>query len=309
MLLKVIPATAAEPANLKSMHVPHIPAMCLFQVAIHTTGSSFVVSFNPPEPNASSHNKEDTLEIPFEPEERELERLERVTVEMYKSGCSAYNMGSIYNHWFSSKFGFPVVLAFWGGNARPVLGNLPGRPASEVTKPHGALTKALTSVPILGSLLGGNESGIAFNDMAPFLVINETSVADVTSRIGQVMDPSKFRPNIIVNGAKTAFEEDFWAELTFGAGTKILLTANCVRCASLNVDYRTGAPGKGKDGEVLKVLQKDRRVDLGSKYSPVFGRYGFPGKEDAGGDKVLRVGDVVVVSKRNEERTTFCECF
>lgn len=216
-------------------------------------------------------------------------------------------MGSKYNSWFSAKFGFPVVLAFWGGNARPVLGNLPGRPANETPKPKNALTKALASVPVLGSLLSANDYGIAFNDHAPFLVVNEASVKEVTSRIGQDVDPTKFRPNIILKGSTAAWEEDFWAELQFSSGTKLSLTANCVRCASLNVDYNTGAPGKGKDGEVLKVLQKDRRVDPGSKYSPVFGRYGFPGKGDAAGNKILSVGEGVVVSRRNEERTVFCE--
>lgn len=228
-------------------------------------------------------------------------------MSMYGSSCQAHNMGLKYNDWFSDKFGFPVVLAFWGGNARPVLGNRPGRPANEVPKSKNVFTKALASLPVLGSLLTANDYGIAFNDHAPFLVISEASVDDVTSRLGQKMDNTKFRPNIILKGSATAWEEDFWTELAFSSGTRLTLTANCVRCASLNVDYSTGAPGKGKDGEVLKVLQKDRRVDPGSKYSPVFGRYGFPGKGDAGGDKILRVSEGVVVTKRAKERTVFGE--
>jgi len=54
---------------------------------------------------------------------------------------------------------------------------------------------------------------------------------------------------------------------------------------------------------VLKLLQKDRRVDLGAKYSPVFGRYGFVGKGGEG--RVVRVGEEVWVSGRNKERTKF----
>jgi hypothetical protein len=41
------------------------------------------------------------------------------------------------------------------------------------------------------------------------------------------------------------------------------------------------------------------------KYSPVFGRYGFASKGSEG--TVLRVGDRVVLSKKNEERTRFCK--
>jgi len=46
-------------------------------------------------------------------------------------------------------------------------------------------------------------------------------------------------------------------------------------------------------------------VDLGMKYSPIFGRYGFVSKPSEG--KILSVGDKVVVSRRLDERTRFCE--
>lgn len=80
-----------------------------------------------------------------------------------------------------------------------------------------------------------------------------------------------------------------------------------MRCTSLNVDYDTGKPGEGAKGEVLKALQKDRRVDPGHKYSPVFGRYGFlqRGEDGVVKDAVLSVGDKVEVTKRNVERTVF----
>lgn len=126
------------------------------------------------------------------------------------------------------------------------------------------------------------------------------------------MDHTKFRPNIVIRGASSAYEEDFWGELAVArdgggdaaADIKIILTANCARCSSINVDFNTGAPGKGKDGQIFKLLQRDRRVDKGAKWSPIFGRYGFGSKGSEGG--VLRVGDRVVVSRRNEERTTLC---
>jgi hypothetical protein len=52
-------------------------------------------------------------------------------------------------------------------------------------------------------------------------------------------------------------------------------------------------------------MQRDRRVDPGMKYSPVFGRYCFLTEED--GESVVRVGDEVVVRRVNEERTKFGE--
>lgn len=149
------------------------------------------------------------------------------------------------------------------------------------------------------------------------------------------MDVRKLRPNIVLDG-EAAWDEDFWGELTIipagstaplhddsGIDTEdesvsngknengfskspihMILTANCGRCVSLNVDYATGKPDTGPAGKLLKTLMKDRRVDTGNKYSPVFGRYGFLSSLQEGVDK-LSIGDEVMVTKRNEERTVF----
>lgn len=54
---------------------------------------------------------------------------------------------------------------------------------------------------------------------------------------------------------------------------------------------------------MLKMLQKDRRIDKGAKYSPVFGRYSFV---DAGSEGVsVAVGDEVRIVRRNEAQTVF----
>ncbi|CAG7976458.1 unnamed protein product [Penicillium nalgiovense] len=159
-----------------------------------------------------------------------------------------------------------------------------------------------------------HEDRITFADCAPYLVISETSVDNVSTRLpdGEEMDRTKFRPNIVVSGAGEAFEEDFWGALTVNTGSergssRLLLTGNCVRCQSLNVDYETGKMGTGESGAVLKKLMKDRRVDSGAKYSPVFGRYAF--LEPKGEGVSLRVGDEVMVSEKGTKRSIFGECF
>lgn len=103
------------------------------------------------------------------------------------------------------------------------------------------------------------------------------------------------------------------------SSVRLLLTSNCARCSSLNVDYATGMQAAGELGEVLKRLSKDRRVDPGTKYSPVFGRYAFLGQlgnekspggsvdagdEDEGAVRIA-VGDEVTVARRNAERTVW----
>lgn len=145
---------------------------------------------------------------------------------------------------------------------------------------------------------------ITFADCAPFLVISETSVDDVSARLpeGEDMDHTKFRPNVVVSGAETAFEEDFWSELGIGSRkTRLFLTGNCLRCQSLNVNFQTGQMGAGESGSVLKKLMEDRRVDRGARFKPVFGRYSFLDRAAAG--EGIRVGDEVEVLARGEERT------
>lgn len=148
------------------------------------------------------------------------------------------------------------------------------------------------------------EDRITFADCAPYLLISETSVSNVSARLpeGEEMDHTKFRPNIVVSGAENAFEEEFWSALTVGPDlTRLFLTGNCVRCQSLNVDYATGKIGTSESGNVLKKLMKDRRVDRGAKYSPVFGRYSF--LDPAGAGTRICVGDEVGVLQKSKERT------
>ncbi|KAL2070297.1 hypothetical protein VTL71DRAFT_13323 [Oculimacula yallundae] len=289
------------PSSLENMHIAKFPTMCLFHTSIKDN-NTLLVTYR--RPGAESINQADTLEVALEPQS--LDSLEPVPVTMHKSPSTGYNMGKKYNKWFSERFGFAVVFAYWGGNARPVLGNLPGKPANQGPSSRNAINRILGSIPVVSSLLAQDEESIAFNDCAPYLVINENSVADVSTRLPAdvEMDLTKFRANVVVSGKSGAWSEDFWGELTFGdEGSKIALTSNCGRCVSLNVDYQTGESGTGRDGQVLKLLSKDRRVDPGMKYSPIFGRYGFLAKGNEGG--VLRVGDNVVVSGKNEERTRF----
>lgn len=227
---------------------------------------------------------------------------------MHGSESTAFNMGEKANRWFSERFGFDVILAYWGGNPRLVLGNLPGKASTEGPKSKNAVQKVISQVPVIGSILSSDDDEVlAFNDCAPYLVITEKSAEDVSSRLpgGMEMDITKFRSNIVISGAAKAYEEDLWGELKFGNNADIILTANCGRCKSLNVDYNTGQPGIDKGGEILKLMQKDRRIDLGTKYSPCFGRYGFASRSSEA--KILRVGDKVVLSKKNEEVTRFCE--
>lgn len=284
-----------------------------------------------------------TLTIPLEPDTKDLENID---VTMHQSEMTALRMPDQYSAWFSERFGFNVVLAYLGPRYRSVLGNI--APNAAVRNPirraqaekakqksNGALKGAgwlngfVNSMPGLptvfssgeGNTNGDGRGGIAekedyeitFADCSPYLMVSKTSLDNVSERLaeGQKMDMEKFRPNIVVEGADEAWDEDYWAEVQLrspseeGEEVTLQLTANCVRCTSLTVDHETGKFGTGPGGNVLKLLQKDRRIDMGHKYSPVFGRYAFLPYElvKEGRQFEISTGDEVEITKRNQERT------
>jgi uncharacterized protein YcbX len=304
MLLKVEGKDGENGRQLKNMHVVYYPEMSLFLTDMvlpsESQNGKIIVTYRPPPVSEGKEGKR--LEVPLQPD---IEGLEPMDIMMHQSPTKGYNMGSTYNDWFSECFGYPVILAYLGQNRRRVLGSV--SPHSQ----NGGGAGWLSSVT--GNVLGWGEKKedeeiITFADCAAYLVVSETSLHNVTARLdGLEMDVTKFRPNIVVSGAETAFEEDFWGELTIGdknSQAKVLLTSNCVRCRSLDVDYETGKHGTGEVGTVFKKLAKDRRVDQGAKYSPVFGRYGFLKDQD---EVLICVGNPANVSKRLAERTTFGE--
>lgn len=289
--------------NLENMTITYYPELALFLQSINSNGT-FTVTYDPPDRARRS------LEIQLEPE---VAHLEEMDVQLHQSPAKGYKMPERVNAWFSECFGYDVMLSYLGPNQRPVLGNLSPNAAQD----GGATSKSwlssiTTSIPSLLASKDVEGEGISFADVAAYLVITEESLRDVDSRLqdGTRMDVTKFRPNIVLSGAAAAYEEDYWGSITINPNkkqeknnvTEIVLTQNCARCVSINVDYSTGKSGTG-EANILKKLMKDRRVDKGNKYSPIFGRYGF--LKGAAAGQVIDVGDEVTVSKTNKERTTF----
>lgn len=316
-------------AEGKNMHVAEFPEMCLFTTSFAESENDLpktvIVTYTKEhafdKPGAKVDSK--TLEVDLTPD---TEELQEVPITMHSSPCVGFDMGEEYDKWFSDRFGYEVKLLYIGNNKRKVLGNMPpsitGRQRDglpETTNGGSSWLGSITSSAsaLVRSVTGtqepeydGVDEGISFADVAPYLVISSKSWENAQARLpeGEVMDISKFRPNIIVEGADEPFEEDFWGELQIGEdGAKLVLTQNCARCNSLNIDYNTGKVGQGEAGKILKKLQSDRRVDPGAKWSPVFGRYAFLAKVPQEGKSAakINVGDEVEVLKRNSERTKF----
>lgn len=300
--------------RLENMTITNFAELVLFLQDVKmsedndATADMVTVTFSPP-----GDGEARSMDIPLTPA---ISDLNVVDISLHQSPTKAYNMGEPYNSWFSSCFGYEVMLVYLGPHLRPVLGNLSPNATNNRNTSRSWIESIAASVPGLTNSKAGNDEGITFADVAPYLVVTEESLKDVSERLpaGMEMDITKFRPNIVLSGSTAAYDEDFWAGLNITCNkdtpqkendyTQIVLTQNCARCVSINIDYSTGTQALDESGSVLKKLMKDRRVDSGAKYSPIFGRYGFLETKLSSGSTIA-IGDEIVVCRRNEERTKF----
>ncbi|KAF8251492.1 hypothetical protein K440DRAFT_578984 [Wilcoxina mikolae CBS 423.85] len=262
-------------ATSQPLHIGHVSQLCLFSLSL-ATPSTLTVAFTP---TAA------TLTLPLTPPLGTP-----ISVSMHNSPCTGYHVSAEADDFFTTHLGFSTTLVFLGSSSRAVLGNV---------APAAAPSSWL-------SFAGKQESKITFADVAPLLLATTASLDEISSRCNTDIDIRKFRPNIVISPSPSSdelppFDEDFWAELEVKEkNVRIALTANCGRCQSVNVDFATGGHVEGEK-QPLKKMMKDRRVDEGLRFSPVFGRYGFV--LEAEGE--VKVGDKVKVTARNEGRTEF----
>ncbi|KAL7269457.1 hypothetical protein RUND412_007883 [Rhizina undulata] len=299
-----------ENVRWENMHIGVYDELCLFQPRFSPTEEN-------PEALVVRYLGENTdgkkeITIPLEWDVEAVGML-KVEVNMHKSQCDAWVMEKQFGEFFSRAFDYEVRLLWLGtSNGRKVLGNVPPGAVQENVQGTGSWWGKLSNA-VIGAADESPDWRIGFADCAPLMISTISSLMTVEQLVGKT-DMKKFRPNIVLaleNGEKgEAWDEDYWGALTLGEGVEVVLTANCARCKSINVDFATGKQLPSTK-QPLKALMKDRRIDPGMKYSPIFGRYGFVSRKSlatSGGVKV-RAGDSVSVLKRNNERTVFCKFF
>jgi uncharacterized protein YcbX len=120
----------------------------------------------------------------------------------------------------------------------------------------------------------------SLSDGYPVLIIGQSSLNDLNSRLVAPVPINRFRPNMVISGS-LPFEEDQWHHFTIGnlafEGVK-----PCARCVMTTIDQQTGLAGK----EPLATLSRYRKV--GNKV--LFGQNVIPRQSGT-----VRVGDVVRV--------------
>lgn len=136
----------------------------------------------------------------------------------------------------------------------------------------------------LAKELLGREEHFHYQDLAPVLVANASSLAELNERLEEKGEDSipieRFRPNIILESDRDIpWEEDEWKTLRFGDGKEAFiadLPLRCARCLVPNVDAKT-AEKHAK--EPWTTLMSYRRIDEGIKFKPCFGMLCAPRNE------------------------------
>jgi uncharacterized protein YcbX len=95
---------------------------------------------------------------------------------------------------------------------------------------------------------------VSFADGYPVLIIGESSLADLNSKLEKQIPMNRFRPNLVVSGV-AAFAEDNWKKIKIG-NTIFRSTKPCARCVITTIDQKTGV---SDIQEPLKTLAKYRR--------------------------------------------------
>ena len=129
----------------------------------------------------------------------------------------------------------------------------------------------------------------SLQDATPFHLTSEESLADLNARAQTSLPMIRFRPNVVVRGAR-AYAEDSWKAVAIG-DTVLRWVKPCTRCVVTTTDHMTG---ERTSREPLLALSKYRRH--GSEV--VFGHYLMP--ERCGAD--MRVGDPLRIIEKAETR-------
>ena len=98
-----------------------------------------------------------------------------------------------------------------------------------------------------------NGENVSFADGYPVLLIGQSSLDELNTRLESPVSMRRFRPNLVVTGS-AAYEEDTWHELSIGTcsfrGVK-----PCARCNVPTLDPATGMAGT----EPIKTLSTYRK--------------------------------------------------
>ncbi|XP_059210075.1 mitochondrial amidoxime-reducing component 1 [Centropristis striata] len=128
---------------------------------------------------------------------------------------------------------------------------------------------------------------VAYQDVGPVMLLSESSVNDLSSKLDKAVTVERFRPSIVISDCEP-FAEDSWEELQIGS-VRLQRVMSCGRCLFTTVDPETGIISRK---EPLDTLKSYRLCQPSEKHiyksDPLFGQLHIVKKTG-----ILQVGDVV----------------
>ncbi len=100
-----------------------------------------------------------------------------------------------------------------------------------------------------------NGEVVSFADAYPFLLVGQSSLIDLNSRLPIPVPMDRFRPNIVFTGGEP-YVEDTFQQFKIG-DTQFHCVEPCARCVLTTINQQTAAKGK----EPLKTLATYRTVN------------------------------------------------
>lgn len=163
----------------------------------------------------------ESIVIPFQPAAKDL-----IKVTVWEDTIDAFEVSSEVSNWFTRLLGFSARLVY-----------MPDESERKVDPDYAISGEEITS----------------FADAYPFLIIGQSSLDDLNTRLEVKVSMNRFRPNFVFTNGE-AFEEDSWRNFRIG-NLSFVGVKPCDRCVMTTVDQEKGIVS-GKDP--LKTLAKYR---------------------------------------------------
>lgn len=162
------------------------------------------------------------LNIPLEPTSKE-----RVKVKIWNDVCSAVQVSQEADIWFS---------------------NALNKKCSLVYMPDGEKR-------IVEKKIFSKNHIVSFADAYPYLIIGQSSLDDLNSRLEFPLPMNRFRPNFVFSGGNPYIEDD-WKNFKIGE-VQFKAVKPCARCMIITTNQDTAEVGH----EPLKTLASYRKID------------------------------------------------
>lgn len=155
----------------------------------------------------------------------------RMAVEVWRSRLKAARAGAAADAWFSAAVGRDVALVYLDDPTQ--RGIDPG--------------------------YGDAADRVSFADGYPVLLANEASLDALNAWSDEPVPMTRFRPNVVVSGARAWAEDDWIGRRLRIGGVTFRVPKPCARCVVTTTDQETGEKGR----EPLRALGRFRRYPAG----------------------------------------------